>query len=110
MYGRMVLVETSALTFLSPVEIAGSLAGRAKELRLLHRWTRATLAARAGVSSASLKRFETTGKASLELVLRVAHALGRLGEFETLLRPPAARSIAELEERTSRPAPKRGRI
>jgi hypothetical protein len=57
-----------------------------------------------------LKRFETTGKASLELLLKTAHALARLEEFATLLQPPPAQSIEELERRAGKPAPKRGRI
>ena len=99
------------LTLLGPGETGQLLADRAKALRLGRSWTRATLASRAGVSSASLRRFETTGKASLELVLKVARALGRLEEFSKLLVPPPARSIEELENRTAKkPLPKRGRI
>jgi transcriptional regulator with XRE-family HTH domain len=94
----------------SPAEMGKSLADRAKALRLLKGWTRDTLARRAGVTAASLKRFETTGKASLELALKVAHALARLDEFGQLLQPPAAQSIAELEQRAAKPLPKRGRI
>ena len=93
-----------------PAELGKSLADRARELRLLKGWTRETLARRAGVSAASLKRFETTGKASLELVLKVAHALARLAEFNKLLQPPPAQSIEELEERTAKAGRKRGRI
>ena len=87
-----------------------SLADRAKALRLLKGWTRNTLARRAGVTAASLKRFETTGKASLELVLKVAHALARLEEFSKLFQPPAAQSIEELEQRVTSPVRKRGCI
>ena len=100
----------TALSLMSPVEMGKALAGRAKALRLIKGWTRGTLAQRAGVSAASLKRFETTGKASLELVLKVAHTLARLEEFRKLLQPPAARSIEELERRAASPIPKRGRI
>ena len=98
------------LTLVNPAEMGKVLAGRAKALRLLRGWTRKTLAQRAGVSAASLTRFETTGKASLELVLRVAHALSRLEEFAQLFQPPPARSIEELERRTAAPSRKRGRI
>ncbi|MDP6635304.1 MAG: helix-turn-helix transcriptional regulator [Phycisphaerae bacterium] len=90
--------------------MSGLLADRAKALRLGKGWTRETLASRAGVSASSLKRFETSGKASLELVLKVAGALARLDEFGKLLQPPPARSIAELEHRAAKPSPKRGRI
>ena len=98
------------LTLLGQGEVGKLLADRAKALRLGKGWTCATLASRAGVSVSSLKRFETTGKASLELVLKVAAALSRLDEFGKLLSPPPARSIEELERRAAAPIPKRGRI
>ncbi len=85
------------------------LAVRVRRLRLDRNWTRATLAERAGVTLASLRRFETTGKASLELVLKVAHALDRLHELSSLFHPPRARSLAELEQRSAAPERKRGR-
>jgi transcriptional regulator with XRE-family HTH domain len=91
-----------------PEETALRLGSRAKALRLAAGWKRATLAARAGVTESSLKRFEQTGGASLELALRVAFALGRLAEFDGALQLPDVRSIDELERRSSRPQPKRG--
>jgi len=97
------------LSLADPEEASRSLGGRVRALRLLEEWTRDTLARRAGVSTASLKRFETTGKASLMLVLKVAHALGRLDEFDGLLGPPAARSMAELERQTLTSPRSRGR-
>ena len=103
-------MNATTLALLSPAEMGKSLADRAKALRLLKGWTRNTLAQRAGVTAASLIRFETTGKASLELVLRVAHALARLEEFKNLFQPPSAQSIEELEQRAAKPARKRGRI
>ncbi len=102
-------MNIASLTLLSAADTGKSLADRAKALRLLKDWTRSTLAQRAGVSPGSLKRFETTGKASLELVLKVAHALGRLEEFNRLLQPPTAQSIEQLEQRSVGPARKRGR-
>ena len=95
---------------IEPLETGKLLAERVKSLRLIKGWTRNTLAMRAGVSTASLKRFETTGKASLELLLKTAHALSRLQEFNKLFAPPAARSIDELEARGDPPVRKRGRI
>ncbi len=94
---------------INPGEMAGILAGRLRTLRLLAGLKRSTLAARAYVSPASLKRFETTGKTSLGNLLKLVHALGRLAEFGKLLPPPPAASIAELEKRSARPIPKRGR-
>jgi transcriptional regulator with XRE-family HTH domain len=98
------------LIFAGPADMAKALAQRAKVLRLLRGWTQHTLAQRAGVTAASYRRFETSGKASLELVLKVAHVLTRLEEFGQLFQPPPARSIEELEQRIAQPARKRGRI
>jgi transcriptional regulator with XRE-family HTH domain len=100
---------STKLTLLTPGELASNLAAQAKALRLFKGWTRDTMARRAGVTPSSLKRFENTGQASLDLVLKVAHALGRLDEFEQLFQPPAAQSIAELEQRSTGPRRKRGR-
>lgn len=99
------------LSLMSPAEIGAQIAERLKALRLAKNLTRETLARRAGVSAASLKRFETQGgKASLELVLKVAHVLGRLDELGELFQPPPARSIEELERRAEAPTRKRGRL
>ncbi len=102
-------MNTALLTLLGPSEAGQALAGRMRVLRLGKGWTRETLAKRSGISTASLKRFENTGKASLELVLKAAHALARLEEFNGLFRPPPARTLAELEERAAKPERKRGR-
>jgi len=103
-------VNAVKLTLIGPAETAKALAGRAKALRLLKGWTQNTLAERAGVTASSLRRFEATGKASLELVLKVAHVLARLEEFDQLFQPPPAQSIEELEQRTAKPTRKRGRV
>lgn len=93
----------------TPDEVARELANRVKNLRLSQGFKRETLAQRAGVTTASLKRFETTGKASLELFLKVVFALGRLDEFADLLQPPRARSMADMTKQAQHAAPKRGR-
>lgn len=46
----------------------------------------------------------------MELLLKVAHALARLEEFDQLFRPPPAESIAQLEQRATQPTRKRGSI
>ena len=90
-------------------EVSRGLAARLKALRLARNWKRDTLAARAGVSAASLKRFETSGKVSLENLLKLCSALGRLSELDQILEPPRALTMAELERDSSTPPPKRGR-
>lgn len=103
-------MEAPLLSLQTPGEAGKALAGRARAMRLLRTWTRETLARRAGVSAASLKRFETTGAASMELVLRVAFALGRLEDFAHAFDPPEVATLAELKARSDRPVRKRGRL
>ncbi len=95
---------------LTPPETQRRMGQRLKAIRLDAGWKRTTLAERSGVSSRSIQRFETDGEVSLKSLLRLAHALGRLHEFAALLAPPPAGTMAELERRATRPAPKRGRI
>ena len=92
----------------TPEEMAHKLAEKARQLRLARKWKQSTLADRAGVSLASLRRFEQTGQIALQSLLRLSFALGRLGDFELLLQQPEARSIRELEAMSSQPKPKRG--
>ena len=93
----------------TPEETALALAEKLRTLRLVKKWKRTTLAARSGVSAASLRRFEQTGRISLNHFLKLVHALGRLDEFDTLLRAPEAKSLKELKQ-TAAKIPKRGRI
>lgn len=104
------MTDMFLLSLQTPGEMGQTLADRLKALRLLQSLTRDTLARRAGVSPASLKRFETTGAASLDLVLRVAFALGRLEDFNGVLQPPEAVTLAELQARFERPRRQRGRL
>ncbi len=91
----------------TPEEAAKILAKRLKELRLLKKWKRTTLAKRSGVSISSLIRFEQSAQISLNNFLKLSFALGRIDEADKLLLPPPAASIDELEERESE-IPKRG--
>lgn len=96
-------------TIQSPVEVARNLAAKTKRLRLGRKWTRRTLSQRSGVPESSLRRFEDTGKISLESFLKLACALGKLDEAEAMFNPPRIRSIEDLE-RQAVPLPKRGTI
>ena len=94
----------------TPEQVSQTLAARAKALRLAKGWKQITLAQRSGVSLASLRRFEESGRISLQSLLELAFALNRLDDFDLLLQPPPASSLAELEAAEERPARKRGRI
>ena len=85
----------------SPEEIAGRLAERVRAERLRRQWKQETLAERSGVSLPTVRRYERSGRTSVENLLKLCHALGRLDEFADLLKPPPASSIDELERRTN---------
>ncbi len=93
---------------MTPEDTAQQLAKKARALRLERNWKQVTLAERSGVTLASLRRFERTGLTSLQNLLKLAFAIGRLDDFEQLLQPPDAGSIAELEAAHEVHKPKRG--
>lgn len=74
---------------------------RAKQLRLLRGLLQEELAERAGVGIATVRRFEKTGTASFENVLRIAMALSAERLFDQLFEAPA---YSSLDEALARPA------
>ncbi len=94
----------------TPEGVATMLAARTRELRLARGWKQTTLAARSGVSLASLRRFEERGRVSLQNMLKLVFALGRLADFDGLLDRPVPSSLAELEASQKRPGRRRGRV
>lgn len=74
---------------------------RAQRLRLLRKLRQEDLATRAGVGVATVRRFEKTGTASIENVLRIATALSAEAAFDKLFELPA---YASLDEALARPA------
>lgn len=85
----------------NPDEIASLLAERIRAERLRREWKQETLAERSGVSLPTIRRYERTGRTSVENLLKLCHALGRLDEFANLFKPPPASSLAELEARSN---------
>lgn len=65
-----------------PLDVMLELADRVKKTRKSKGYTQADLAERAAVSLGSLKRFEQTGEISLVSLLKVAHLLGTLEDFD----------------------------
>jgi transcriptional regulator with XRE-family HTH domain len=98
----------STIQFMTPSEAQRALADRVRDARIGLSLKQTTLAARAGVTLATLRRFEQKGEIALKYLMRICHALGRVDEFDAILRPPAAATMAELESRVTRPARKRG--
>jgi len=96
----------------TPKEKQGKLARKFRDLRVLRDRKRESLAEMSGVPEPSIKRFELTGEISLRSLLRLAHALGALDQFDSVFDPPVATSLVEIEQREKRTAGtprKRGR-
>lgn len=93
----------------APREIARTLARRVKLLRLERGWTQQETAERAGLALATYRRFERTGRISLERLLKLAVVLDAHGDFEHLFTTAPARSLVELEQRSKGPSRKRGK-
>jgi transcriptional regulator with XRE-family HTH domain len=96
-----------AVTSRSPAEIALDLAGRVRARRLEANLAQEGLAARAGVSLGSLKRFERTGEISLERLIRIALALDASEGFAQIFAPKEPRTLDEIL--ATPPAHRRGR-
>src|ERR1700712_2050304 len=94
----------------TPENVSRTLATRVKELRLARGWKQITLAERSGVSLASLRRFEDSGRVSLQNLLDLAFALNRLDDFDPLPQPLRAGGIPEPESAKRPPPRKRGRV
>jgi transcriptional regulator with XRE-family HTH domain len=87
-------------------ETLAAVGERARQLRLLRRLQQAALAAHAGIGVATVHRFEKTGTASMDTVLRIATALNAEAGFENLFEAPP---YASLDEALARPEVKRRR-
>ncbi len=83
--------------FETPDVVLKRVAAKAKAKRLTANLTRRTLAAKAGVSEASIKRFETTGEVGFHSLLKLAFALDCMAEFENLFLEAAPQSIGDLQ-------------
>jgi transcriptional regulator with XRE-family HTH domain len=96
----------------TPGEIGRNLAARVRALRLHRGWTQQELADRSGLTLATYRRFERTGRIALERLLRIAAVLDARAGFDQIFTLPPARSLAELAELTrlaQQPTRKRGR-
>jgi transcriptional regulator with XRE-family HTH domain len=72
-----------------------NLGHRAKALRISQNLQQSELATRAGLGVGTVTRFERTGKASIENVLRIATVLRAEGAFDELFAPAKYRTLDE---------------
>lgn len=71
----------------NPTDVLQEIAERFQKLRKQHNYSQQQMAERSGVSLGSIKRFERTGLISLDSLLKVAHVLDALEQFDTLFQP-----------------------
>lgn len=79
-----------------PTDVLQETALKHRQLRKQLKLSQAQLADRSGVSLGSIKRFEQTGQVSFESLLKLAHVLDRLSDFEKLFSPKS--DLAEIEK------------
>ncbi len=88
-----------SIEYKTQAEILQDIGARAKSARLRENMSRKTLAEKAGVSEASLKRFEITGHISLSSLVQLLTSLDRLSELDELLAEKTPQSIRELDDK-----------
>ena len=79
-----------------PSDVAKRLADKIKRIRKRKKITQEQLAARSNVSYATLRKFEQTGRISLESFIKLAMELGVIGEINSLFEQPVYSSIEEV--------------
>ena len=80
---------------ISPNSKAKALAERARQRRLELNLTQEGLSAKAGISLAACRRFEQTGKISLDGLLQIAYAIDALNDFDQVFATPRYNTLDE---------------
>ena len=97
-----------SLILKSPQDVSDLLAHRFRERRLRLDLSQAGLAQRAGVNLHTLRKFERTGKVSLDILLKLAIVLGVLDDFENIAATgPAIVSGKSLDDVIAKPKSRR---
>jgi transcriptional regulator with XRE-family HTH domain len=97
--GRLLPIKGAHLLhfgFATTDEIATELARRLRAQRLAQNLQQSELAARAGISEKTVRTFERTGRASLDVFLRIVSALGLADSLSDLFELKA-KSIRDME-------------
>ena len=68
----------------TPLSTLIDMAKKVRALRKQMGYSQAELALRSGVSLGSIKRFERSGQISLESLVKMAHLLDRLNDFDVV--------------------------
>ena len=92
----------------TPNLIMSGIAQRVKQRRLEKGWTQKMLAAKAGLSLPSYRRFESSGEISVRSLVILAFALDMTDEFETLFSSKTYQSIDDIVKSEQTKQRKRG--
>lgn len=84
------------LSFSTPEEIVQRICERLRVERMAQSMTQGELAARAGISKATISNVESGHSVRFEYIVRIAMALGRINELESLFQP-IIDSIADVD-------------
>ena len=98
-----------SINLTTAMEMQKAIASRMRDLRLELNLSHQTLSEKSGVSYGSLKKFEQTGKISLESMLKLAIILGCMDDFKTLFAPKSTEKALSLDELLENKKRKRGR-
>ena len=82
---------------LTEQSVVNGIVERAKKKRKQMKISQKELSQKSGVAYASIRRFETTGEISLTSLLKIAHALDALKDFENLFKGQAITSLKDYE-------------
>ncbi|MBQ8955426.1 MAG: helix-turn-helix transcriptional regulator [Lachnospiraceae bacterium] len=80
----------------TPSDVSIRLAERLKSIRKRKKITQQQLAGRSNVSYATLRKFEKTGKISLESFIKISMELGVINELNGLFTKPVYSDIEEV--------------
>ncbi len=97
------------LNILTPLEYLTQIAQNAKTKRLSLNLSQQNLSMRSGVSLGSIKRFERTGKISLESLLKLALVLECLESFNSIFSQAPLESLPSIDAIFKQIPRKRGR-
>ena len=80
---------------LTEQSVVNGIVERAKKKRKQMKISQRELSQKSGVTYASIRRFESTGEISLTSLLKIAHALDALKDFENLFKGQAITSLKD---------------
>ena len=82
---------------LTEESVLNNMVARVKKKRKAMKISQKALAEQSGVSYASIRRFESTGEISLVSLLKIAHALHCLNDFEELFKGSSITNLKDFE-------------